>query len=68
MIEGRGLTGNPQITRESHLETTSKGGTIYGSDGRERKFLETTERAPEVDKELVDLRLGHRLPFDQVRS
>ena len=38
---------------------TTKGGTIYGSDGRDRKFLETTEHAPEVDEELVDLGPGH---------
>ena len=62
------LTCDPQVTCKSELEPATEGGAVYCGKCGDGETLERTERAAEVDKELVDLRFGHGGAFDQVRA
>ena len=61
------LTCHPQVTREGHLEPAAERGAVDGRDGRHGQVLERAQRAPEVDEELVHLRLRHRRALAEVR-
>ena len=64
----RELTCDPQVTCKSELKPATEGRAVYCGKCGDGETLERTERAAEVDKELVDLRFGHGCSFDQVRA
>jgi len=52
-------TGDAQIARETHLQTTAEGRAVDRGEGRHWQRLQLPKRAAQIEEELVNLVLRH---------